>query len=247
MNSLFPRCHPFAVDAWFDFSCTLTYAIPLAELADRLPPALKPDSFQDQWGFIAVALVKTRHLRPSGFPAFLGNDFMLMGYRYFVRYRNAAGRNLRGLCILRSETDRKKMVWLGNLFTRYHYVCSDVQMTQNTDILHIASSQTGLEIKADLSVNDVLPVGSPFASWQDARKFSGPLPFTFSHDQKSNRMVIVEGVRSDWKPQPIHVLHHHVPYLAEIGHSNAILANAFIVKNIPYHWKKGTVEPCSSL
>jgi len=39
------------------------------------------------------------------------------------------------------------------------------------------------------------------------------------------------------------VRHHHIPFLAELGHHNAVLANAFVVRNIPYHWKKGTAEP----
>jgi hypothetical protein len=50
-------------------------------------------------------------------------------------------------------------------------------------------------------------------------------------------------VRSDWKPKPVKVIRHEIPFLSEIGHGNAILANAFVVRNIPYHWKKGTAEP----
>lgn len=244
MNCL-PRANPFAVDAWFDYSCTLTFALPREEIASRLPPCLTPDTFQDQWGFVAVAVVQTRRLRPAGFPSFLGHDFVLVGYRYFVRYRSASGRNLRGLYILRSETDKKKMEWLGNLFTRYRYVCTGVRVVEENDKLQISSRQTGLHIEVDLKEDGTLPPGSPFSGWEDARKYSGPLPFTFAYDKNKNRVLIVEGVRSDWKPRPVRVLRHHIPYLEEIGHSNAVLANAFVVKNIPYHWKKGTAEPWS--
>jgi hypothetical protein len=243
MNLCLPRANPFAVDAWFDYSCTLTFAVRKEDIAARLPSCLEPDVFEGKWGFIAVAVVRTRQLRPTGFPKFLGHDFVLVGYRYFVRYRSEAGRNLRGLYILRSETDKKRMVLLGNIFTRYHYVKSDVRVTSADDVLRIGSKDTGLVIEVDLSENSSLPDGSPFSRWEDARKFSGPLPFTFTCEAEKKRVLVVEGVRSDWKPAPVRVLRHAIPFLSEIGHGDAVLANAYVVKNIPYHWKKGSAEP----
>ena len=247
MKFCLPRANPFAVDAWFDYSCTLTFAVPREEIAARLPSCLVPDAFENRWGFVAVAVVQTRSLRPSGFPRWLGSDFVLVGYRYFVRYRSASGRNLRGLYILRSETDKKRMELLGNVFTRYRYVKTDVKVTGGNDRLRIDSEDTGLGIEVDLTDNDGLPAGSPFSRWEDARKFSGPLPFTFTCEADKKRVLIVEGVRSDWKPQPVRVLRHHIPFLDELSHGNAILANAFVVKNIPYHWKKGSAEPWPNL
>jgi hypothetical protein len=243
MNLCLPRANPFAVDAWFDYSCTLTFAVPREDIASRLPSCLVPNTYEDKWAFVAVAVVQTRHLRPAGFPRFLGSDFVLVGYRYFVRYRSAAGRNLRGLYILRSETDKKRMELLGNIFTRYRYVKTGVTVTGDNERQRIDAVDTGLEIEVDLTRNDTLPEGSPFTSWEDARKFSGPLPFTFTCEAEKKRVLIVEGVRSDWKPQPVRVLKHHIPFLAELGHGDAILANAFVVRNIPYHWKKGSAEP----
>jgi hypothetical protein len=168
---------------------------------------------------------------------------VLVVYRYFVRHRSASGRNLRGLYILRSETDKKRMELLGNVFTRYRYVETGVRVTGLDEQLRIESPRTGLEIEVDLTHNDDLPEGSPFTRCEDARKFSGPLPFTFTCEADKKRVLIVEGARSDWKPKPVRVMKHHIPFLAELGHGDAILANAFVVRDIPYHWKKGTSEP----
>ena len=66
----------------------------------------------------------------------------------------------------------------------------------------------GLAIEVDITNNDGLPEGSPFTRWEDARKFSGPLPFTFTCEAEKKRVLIVEGVRSDWKPVPVRVLRH---------------------------------------
>jgi Uncharacterized conserved protein (COG2071) len=96
--------HPIPVQAWFDFSLVLTYALPAEILAPHLPEGLELDEFAGH-GFVAVALVQTRYLRFAGAPKWLGHDFFLSGYRIFCRYRTAAGRRLRGLRILRSDAN----------------------------------------------------------------------------------------------------------------------------------------------
>ncbi len=243
MNLRLPRANPFAVDAWFDSSCTLTFAVPAEDIAARLPSCLAPDTFDGRWGFFAVAVVQTRRLRPAGFPVIFGHDFVLAGYRYFVRYRSASGRSLRGLFIVRSETDKRRMQWLGNLMTRYHYVKTGIRVTRSGHRLEVASPDTGLSVSVDTTPGADLPHGSPFTRPGDARRFSGPLPFTFTCERHRNRVLIVEGVRADWKPKPVTVLSHHIPHLETLGLGHAVLANAFIVENINYHWKKGVSEP----
>ena len=116
----FLKNHPFAVEAFFESSLVLSYAVPKEELIKLIPSCLEPDTFNDTWGFLAVAIVKTKALRPKGFPAFAGNDFILSGYRAFVRYKTHEGKRLRGLYILGSETDKKKMAFFGNIFTHYN-------------------------------------------------------------------------------------------------------------------------------
>ncbi|HRQ87871.1 MAG TPA: DUF2071 domain-containing protein [Bacteroidia bacterium] len=239
------RANPFPVEAWFDFSCTLTYALPVEEIAARLPRGLVPDTYDGHTGFLAVAVVQTRRLRPAGLPEWLGHDFVLVGYRFFVRFTNASGRTLRGLYILRSETDKPRMAVLGNLFTRYRYVRTSVHVAAAGDRLEVADPKTGLEIAVDLSDEDPVPLPdtSPFPDWKTARRFCGPMPFTFSIDEDRSRALIVEGRRTHWQPQPVRVLGHRVPWLADAGFSHARLANAFVVRDVPYHWERGHSEP----
>jgi uncharacterized protein YqjF (DUF2071 family) len=235
--------HPFAVEAFFESSLVLTYAFPKEELEPFIPPCVQLDTFNDRWAFIAVAMVQTSGLRPKGFPAILGNDFFLIGYRIFVRYVNNAGKRLRGLYILRSETDKKKMEWLGAIFTRYSYVTTDIHQATRGSTRSISSTRSGLHIVVDCGEDRVaLPAGSPFTDWKEARRFAGPLPFTFSYDGLSKKVLIVEGVREDWQPRPVAVLNHEVAYLGTLGLAQPLLASAFIVEHIPYHWKKGRIE-----
>lgn len=235
------KTHPFPVEAFFEHSLVLTFAVPRAELAALLPAPLVPDTFTDEWGFLAVALVQTRQLRPKGFPAALGQDFFLIGYRAFVRYPSPTGKRLRGLYILRSETDKTRMTLLGNLMTHYRYHTVDITQQHTAGRRHIESLQADFHVTlASPSADVALPPHSPFTTWAEARRFAGPLPFTFSAD--GDHMLIVEGVRKHWQPQSVAVASHHVGFLQKLGFSQLILANAFAVHDIPYSWKKGRTE-----
>jgi len=239
----FLKNHPFAVDAFFKDSIVLTFAFPKGKLAHLIPECLKLDLFEDEWAFIAVALVQTKQLRPKGFPKFLGNDFILVGYRIFVRYTNNAGKSLRGLYILKSQTDKKRMEFFGNLFTHYNYTTTDIKYTQDDNQLEIKSVASDFKIQMETGTDVVeLPVNSPFSDWKEARRFAGPLPFTFTYDEKTKKVLIIEGVRENWKPKPVKVIDYHISFLNSLGLPEEILANAFIIDNIPYLWKKGKIE-----
>jgi uncharacterized protein YqjF (DUF2071 family) len=239
----FLKNHPFAVEAHFEESIVLTYASPKEELLKFIPEGLSLDTFQDKWAFIAVALVKTKNLRPKGFPSILGKDFYLIGYRIFVRYKTVSGKNLRGLYILKSETDKKQMTFLGNILTHYNYSTTDISEVYQENIKTIFSEKSKFRINIDSSKNTAeLPIKSCFSDWKEARKFAGPLPHTFSIDTKNKTTLIVEGVRQNWTPQPIEIKEHNFEFINSLDLKNVFLANAFQIENIPYYWKKGRIE-----
>lgn len=239
----FLKNHPFAVDAFFTNSTVLTFAVPKQQLQALIPECVTLDTFNDTWAFVAVALVQTKQLRPQGFPKFLGNDFFLIGYRIFVRYTNNAGKRLRGLYILKSETDKKKMELLGNIFTHYQYTTTDITTVKTRDSFTYASVKSGFNIEVATDTSDVaLPTHSPFANWKEARRFAGPLPFTFTYNAAAKQVLIIEGVRENWQPLPLNVVHQNISFLQAPAFKDALLASAFTVNNIPYSWKKGKIE-----
>lgn len=218
----------------------LTYAAPKEDLYPLLPAPLQLDTFEDRWGFVAVAIVKTKGLRPKGFPAFTGNDFILTGYRIFVHYTTGAGKRLRGLYILKSETNKAKMKFFGNIFTHYRYTTTDVALTRNGSVLCIRSVKSALNVEVDTRNDKAsLPSRSPFKDWKEGRRFAGPLPFTFTCNEAKGETLLIEGVRQDWKPKPVTVLKDEVGFIKTLGLRNLVLANAFLVENIPYYWKRG--------
>ena len=236
--------HPFAVQAHFDSSIVLTFAIPKEQLQNCIPECLELDVFDNKYAFIAIAMVQTKELRPKGFPKFMGNNFFLIGYRIFVRYTNSEGKRLRGLYILKSETNTKKMEYLGNIFTHYNYTTTDILHETKNGIRTIKSQKSKFNLKMDSVAENVsLPPNSPFADWKEARKFAGPLPFTFTYNEPKKEVLIIQGLREHWIPKPLKIIDYQFDFLKNSNFKNAILANAFIIENIPYEWKKGKIDP----
>jgi uncharacterized protein YqjF (DUF2071 family) len=242
----FLKNHPFAVEAYLESSLVLTFAVPKEELQQLIPECLQLDTFDEKWAFVAVAMVQTKNLRPKGFPKFLGNDFFLIGYRIFVRYTTAQGKRLRGLYIIKSETDKKKMEFMGNIFTHYNYITTDILRQENEQIQEVSSIKSNFKVSVSKTKEALaLPENSPFADWKEARRYAGPLPFTFTYNAERKEVLIIEGVRQNWIPSPVKVIDYHFEFLRKLKLGNVVLANAFVIRNIPYYWKKGKLEQWS--
>ncbi|MEM9886050.1 MAG: DUF2071 domain-containing protein [Bacteroidota bacterium] len=240
--------HPFAVEAHFEYSLVFTFAVAKEELFPLIPSTLKLDIFEDRWAFFTVAMVQTNRLRPKGFPAFLGQDFFLIGYRIFVKFVNDKGKRLRGLYILKSETNAKQMKYLGNIFTHYAYESTDIRTMEESNQISIWSEKSKFELRVDTNAKeDSLPLQSPFQNWKQARRFAGPLPFTFTPLAAQNKMLIIEGVRRNWRPKAVEVKSYQFEFLNRFQFKNIRLANAFIIRDIPYFWKKGKLERTRNL
>jgi len=173
------RRHPFPVVAWFDRVVAVSFAFPEETLRPMVSQGLEIDTYEGL-GFVTVAMVWTRSLRPAGFPAALGQDFFLAGYRIFTRLSDR-GRRLRGLQILRSETDRSRMVWMGNLMTHYAYRRVNVRIEESAGETRVQTALPDGTPTVDLTFaaaddNASPPEGSPFRDWPAARRFAGPMP-----------------------------------------------------------------------
>src|SRR3989442_6826396 len=239
------RRHPFPVVAWFERVVAVSFAFPEDSLRPLVPKGLAIDAYEG-FGFVTVAMVWTKNLRPAGFPAFLGQDFFLAGYRVFTRLSDGK-RRLRGLKIVRSETDRRKMVWLGNLMTHYRYRYVNVRIEDANALTRVetllADGTRTLDLTFSAADNSAaLPEGSPFGDWHTARRFAGPMPFTFSAEDE-NTFVVIEGSRQDWVPRPVSVKEWHVGLFDEapLRETKPVLANAFAVNGVSYRWKRGRV------
>jgi hypothetical protein len=236
--------HPLPVEAFFRHSLVLTYAFPEELLAPLLPPGLVLDTYKG-FGFLAIAMVQTERLRPARLPRILGQDFFLSGYRIFTRLATPSN-SLRGLRILRSDTDGRMMVASGNLLTHYAYQHCRVSFRELEGELLVKITTphavADLEVSADLAHRPApLPEGTPFESEKDARRFAGPLPYTFDYEKETGSIIMIRGVRENWEPQPVRVSVKRCTFLQQEPFCRAAprLANAFHLQDVPYRWERG--------
>jgi len=242
------RRHPLPIVAHFRECVTLTYAVPADTLRSLVPPGLELETLRG-YGFVAVAMVQTESLRPAGLPAGAGQNFFLAGYRVFTTCRRPDGRTLRGLRILRSDTDRLRMVIGGNLLTHYNYHRCHASIGMSGEGRHITvrSTDGGGDLDAIITAaNPVLPPGSPFVSWREARRFAGPLPFTFDYEDQTQAVVAIGATRVNWRPAPVNAAVRSLSFFdrAPFRDCSPVLAAAFVVRNIDYRWSRGEVIPC---
>jgi hypothetical protein len=235
--------HPLPIDAHFRDCLALTYAVPADVLRPLLPPGLELETVNGH-GFVAVALVQTERLRPSGLPAAAGQDFFLAGYRVFTRFRTATGRSLRGLRILRSDANRARMVMAGNLLTHYNYhrCAADVTASADSIDVRVTTPDGGGDLHVSAYPHDHrLPDGSPFASVRKASRFAGPLPFTFDYEAVTHAIVAIQAARTNWRPTPVAVTVHRIAFFDRppFRGCTPVLAAAFHVSDVNYHWRRG--------
>jgi hypothetical protein len=244
------RRHPFPIQAHFRECLTLTYALPAATLRPLLSPGLELETVGG-YGFVAVALVQTQALRPAGWPAALGQDFFLAGYRIFATFRGPGGRKLRGLRILRSDANRARMVSGGNLLTHYNYHRCTSSVDATSDRIRMAVSTADhlgdLRVTADLS-KPALPAGSPFTSLREARRFAGPLPYTFDFEAETDAIIAIQATRAGWRPEPVSVEVEQLAFFDQPAFAGCtpVLAAAFHVAEIDYRWERGVRYPIAA-
>ena len=236
--------HPIPISAFFRHSLVLTYALPPEILQPLLPKGLVLDLFRGH-AFLAIALVQTERLRPSFLPAVMGQDFFLSGYRIFTRLDNAA-QSKRGLRILRSDTDRRRMACAGNLLTHYNYRLCETELKTTSGELHwtirTPRAEADIEVVARLTDGPgPLPDGSPFSNLAEARRFAGPLPYTFDYEESTGSIIGIRAIRQQWEPRPVAVDVRRNTFLEQESFLGAhpILANAFYVHDVPYRWEQG--------
>jgi hypothetical protein len=244
----FLKRHPLSMEARFEQVLVLTYALSESSLLPLLPPGLFLDTYEN-YGFLAIAMVQTRNMRPRFAPKLMGRDFFLTGYRIFTRYRTPSGKVLRGLRILRSDTDSDLMVRWGNRLTHYEYRKATVDYCTGNHLLEVKIQTPGgeadLHVRAHLASEPApLPQGSPFPNLQVARKFAGPLPFTFDYEAETKSIIRIQGVRQAWAPKTtrVEVLQNTFIERAPFAVAHPVLASAFYLGNVPYWWKRGVRE-----
>jgi hypothetical protein len=70
------------------------------------------------------------------------------------------------------------------------------------------------------------------------------LPYTFDYEAGTDSIIIIEGRRTNWHPQPVQVVVRRNTFVERLagGGAEPILANAFHVGGVDYCWLRGRRE-----
>lgn len=156
-------------------------------------------------------------------------------------YNKLLGGSERHLAIVQSTPG------LDTLLTHYNHHHCDARIASSSSDgkLHVAvrtdDGRGDLDVVANLA-DSALPVGSPFATMQEARRFAGPLPFTFDYEPETHGMVAIKATRTKWMPAPVGIERHRIGLFDQLvfGGHTPVLAAAFHVRDVEYRWGRGT-------
>jgi hypothetical protein len=142
------------------------------------------------------------------------------------------------------------LVYAGNLLTHYNYDLCRVSLEERDQQIHwtirTPKSEADLEVTARLTESPAaLPSQSPFRTLSEARRFAGPLPYTFDYEKETGSIIEIRAIRQRWDPQPVEVEVVRNTFLDQEPFCRAtpILANAFYVRDVPYQWQRGRRLP----
>jgi hypothetical protein len=134
----------------------------------------------------------------------------------------------------------------GNLLTHYNYRFARVEFRAEHERLSIRiqtpNAEADLALSTDLrDAASRLPAGSCFATERDARRFAGPLPYTFDYEPQTHSIIAIRGRRRNWRPRLVTADVLRMTYFDRppfVG-IQPNLVSAFYVADIPYRWDRG--------
>ncbi|MFW2383222.1 MAG: DUF2071 domain-containing protein [Acidimicrobiales bacterium] len=142
-EGLDPRNHPPELLSHFRSSTVVVYACDPEALKRLLPPHLDLDTAHGR-GFLSVAFVDQRSLRPKWLPERFGLDVFLVEYLVFVRFKTDDGRVLLGLYLVGSETDSWPAAIGCRFLTHYGFRHIDLQTFSGPGSNRFQSNAAGI-------------------------------------------------------------------------------------------------------
>jgi hypothetical protein len=138
------------------------------------------------------------------------------------------------------------MAYAGNLLTHYNYRLCKADLRTTSEELHwtvsTPRSEADIEVVARLTDEPKTPPnGSPFNTLAEARRFAGPLPYTFDYEEATGSIIGIHAIRQQWEPRPVAVEVRRNTFLEQepFLRAHPVLANAFYVHDVPYRWERG--------
>ena len=221
----------------------LAYRTPAAAVARLLPSGLELVT-HGQWAFWNIVACRVEAMRPTFFPRWMGNSYLHVAYRLYVR-AHVQAEVLDGLYFVRSDCDNLPVCVLGNCATdfRFHKAVIGLSVGDETVSLSASGTRDGagdVELRACLR-EATLASESCFESYALARQFLKYRPIALCPDRRGRRVNVAEVFRDEsaWRESPLSVSEARWGFFDHFAQHDTHLELATRMEPLDYRWQLG--------
>jgi uncharacterized protein YqjF (DUF2071 family) len=174
-------------------------------LAGLLPRPFQPQVV-DGYGVAGICLIRLGHIRPQGFPQWLGISSENAAHRVAVEWEER-GEIRRGVYVLRRDTNsRLNVLGGGRIFPGIHNRAT-FHVSETASRFHVAVASNDGEVAIDIAARLIAewPTGSIFASQTEASVFFEAGSLGYSPSRAQNRFQGLELRCDSWHVQPLNI------------------------------------------
>jgi len=192
------------VQGLIDRRILANYRVAPDVLARLLPAPFRP-KLANGYGVAGICLIRLKHIRPRGLPAFVGIGSENAAHRIAVEWEDDHGAPREGVYIPRRDTSSRLNVLAGGrLFAGvHHHARFDVAERDGHYHIAIRSDDGATRVRLEAHTADALPPGSVFADVDAASSFFRAGSLGYSPSAQAGRLDALELHSLNWEVSPL--------------------------------------------
>ncbi len=209
-------------------------------LAKILPAPFRPQTVAG-FGIAGICLIRLKHIRPKGFPAWLGISSENAAHRIAVEW-DADGELRSGVYIPRRDTSSILNAFAGGrIFPGVHHRAKfDVHETESAFRIDMNSLDQSAHVLVDGQIATILPPNSVFASVAEASQFFAAGSLGYSPAGKQREFDGLELRTFDWRVEPLQVTSVESSFFDDrdvFPPCTVEFDNALLMRGIEHEWQ----------
>jgi hypothetical protein len=210
------------------------------DVIQRLLPAPFRPKLHDGNAIAGICLIRLEHIRPKGFPAFLGISSENAAHRVAVLW-DEGGVVREGVYIPRRDTGARLVELAGGrLFPgEHHHARFTVTDSDERIELHMKSDDGATSVHVAGALSTALPDNSCFSTIGEASAFFEPGSLGYSATARGNRLDGITLKTLTWKVEPLAVDYVRSSYFDDpsVFPAGSVRFDcALVMRNIQHEW-----------
>jgi len=211
------------------------------KVMQRLLPAPFRPKLHNGYAVAGICLIRLEHVRPDGFPAFVGASSENAAHRVAIKWDDSSGTPREAVFIVRRDTNSLvNHVTGGRIFSGEHHL-ADIHVSDDEHKVDFSMQSRDRSVSIRVRGFDagVLPSNSCFASIQDSSRFfeAGSLGYSVTTDPR--RLDGLELRTSGWTVRALAIEDIASSYFADttfFPNGSAEFDHALIMRDIDHEW-----------